>query len=195
MNVVVLFQLHIFELILQASLVNFMLFSNISKILKFSFWKFWRKKLLISCLFALSALSSLKSYKAFRIARCKQSQLLKLWLNFDTKVIFKSTGTGFALHNSSLLTPLSVSPKKTQENSFLSASRQQSITTVLVYIFSSILSSSYANQKNSIIKGWKYRSTELLKAIFSSANNNKKADRLCMKLPSTSSIVTPQGDY
>ena len=91
--VVFLSLLFIFDLIQQASLVNFMLFSNISKILKISFWTFWRKKLRISYLFAMWAIFSWKSYKDFRIAQCRQSRLEKLSLNFDIKFIFRSTGT------------------------------------------------------------------------------------------------------
>ena len=37
-------------------------------------------------------------------------------------------------------------------------------------IFSSILNCSYANQKNSIISGWKYRANGLLKAFFVTKN-------------------------
>ena len=36
------------------------------------------------------------------------------------------------------------------------------------------------------MKGWKYRSRQLLKAIFCHQRNNKRADRLCMKFSSTS---------
>ena len=55
---------------------------------------------------------SLKLYKAFRIAQCKQSRLVKLWLNFDTNLIFKSTVTR---GSSFLLTPLLVSHRKTRK--------------------------------------------------------------------------------
>ena len=56
-------------------------------------------------------------------------------------------------------------------------------------IFSSILNCSHANQKNSIISRWKYKSKGLLKSYFCHQKSNKKADKLCMKFSSTSNIV------
>ena len=70
----------LFELIQQATLVNFTLFLNIFKILKILFWTFWRQ----NCIsLPLWALLSLKPCKAFRIAQCKQLRLVKPCLNFD----------------------------------------------------------------------------------------------------------------
>ena len=51
-----------------------------------------------------------------------------------------------------------------------------------ICIFSSILNCSWANQKNSIIMGWKYRSRELLKTtLFCLWKNNQKGGWLFMK--------------
>ena len=58
-----------------------------------------------------------------------------------------------------------------------------------MFIFSSILNCSYANQKNSIISRWKYRSKGPLKAIFCHQKSNKKANKFGMKFSSTSNIV------
>ena len=69
----------------QDTLVNFMLYLIIFKILKIWFWTFWRKNCIENCNWKLP--------KAFRIAQCKQSRLVKPWLNLDLSFIFKSSGT------------------------------------------------------------------------------------------------------
>ena len=51
LSVVFLSLLLIFELIHQAALVNFMLFSNILKILKISFGTFWKKKISLDLMY------------------------------------------------------------------------------------------------------------------------------------------------
>ena len=56
--------------------------------------------------------------------------------------------------------------------------------TVLVCIFSLMLNFGKANQKNSIMKGLKRRSRELLETIFVTKKKKKKADRLGMKFSS-----------
>ena len=86
----VLSLLLIFELIQQAALVNFMLFLNILKILKFSFWTCWGKN---GISLDLWDLFSWKPCKASRIAQCKQPRLLKPCLNSDLYFISKTSGT------------------------------------------------------------------------------------------------------
>ena len=50
-------------------------------------------------------------------------------------------------------------------------------TTALMCIFSLILNCSYANQKNSIMNGWKFSPKGLLKAILCHQKSNKKAKK------------------
>ena len=74
-------------LIFELTLVNFMLFLNILKILKISVWTFWRKNC-ISLLFF-----SWKRVKAFRAAEWKHPRLVKPSLNSDLNFICKTPGT------------------------------------------------------------------------------------------------------
>ena len=168
----------IFELIHQATLVNFMFFLNIVKILKVSFWTFWRK---ICISLDLWALFLWKLCKAFRIVQCKQLRFLKsfkFWSIFHIQNLWYS----FTRDNSFLQTFTSLSQKNPSTNT----SRHINNITALVCIFSLILNCSLANQKNSIMNGWKCRSKGLLKLFFCHQKSNKKADRLCMKVSSTS---------
>ena len=89
--------------------------------------------------------------------------------------------------NSFLQTP-SQSLTGKQKNPSLRTSRHINNITAYMCTFSSILNCSYANQKYSIISGWKYRSKGLLKAFFHQ-KSNRKTDKLCMKFSSTSSKV------
>ena len=90
MSVLFLSLLLNFDLTQQAALVNFILFLNIFKILKFSFWTFWRK----NCVsLDLLALFSRKPCKAFRIAQYKQRRLVKQCLNSDLYFLSKTPGT------------------------------------------------------------------------------------------------------
>ena len=128
----VLSLLLIFELIQQAALVNFMLFLNILKILKFSFWTCWGKN---GISLDLWDLFSWKPCKAFRIAQCKQPRLLKPCLNsvFHIQNLWYS----FNRDNSFVQTPLqSISGK--QKNPSPSTSRHINNITALISIFSSI---------------------------------------------------------
>ena len=122
----------IFELIQQATPINFMLFLIILKILKISFWKFWRKNCISLDLWALF---SWKPCKAFRIAQYKQSRLVKPCLNYDLCFISKTSGTAFPQ------TPSQFLPWK-QKNPFPSTSRYINNIAALICIFSSILNCS-----------------------------------------------------
>ena len=122
---VVCFSLLLFlELIQQAALVNFMLFSNILKILKISFWTFPRKNWLSLDLWALF---SLKSCKALRIAQCKHPRLEKTCLNSDLYFISKTIGTA--------LTEIIVSYKPLS-----------SLLNICLHLFQSCLYPVYQNQ-------------------------------------------------
>ena len=150
--------LRIFELIHQTTLVNFMFFLNIVKILKVSFWTFWRK---ICISLDLWALFFWKLCKAFRVAQCKQLRFLKsfkFWSIFHIQNLWYS----FTRDNSFLQTLTSLSQKNPSTNT----SRHINNITALVCIFSLILNCSLANQKNSIMNGWKCRSKGLLKLFF-----------------------------
>ena len=85
-----------------------------------------------------------------------------------------------------------LSPTPSPPRLLISPPPQETSTTSLVSIFSSILNRSWADQKNSIIKEWEYWSREFLKAIFFSTKNIKKADRLCMKFSSTPNTSVQQ---
>ena len=87
--------------------------------------------------------------------------MIKFWSKFHFQILWHS----FTRDNRFPLTPSLIFPRKILPPASLDTS-----TTALVCIFSSIL--------NSIMEGWKYRSRELLKAIFchQKKSNNKKAD-------------------
>ena len=86
--------------------------------------------------------------------------MFKVWLIFHIQKLWYSFTRG-----NSFLQTLSQSFTRKKKNSFLSTSRQVNNVIALTWIFSSILNCIKTNQKNSIIKGWKYRSKGLLKAI------------------------------
>ena len=90
MSVLFLSLLLILDLTQQAALVNFILFLNLLKILKFSFWLFWRKNYVSLDFWALF---SRKTCSAFRIAKCKQRRLVKTCLTSDLYFLSKTSGT------------------------------------------------------------------------------------------------------
>ena len=139
-------------------MLNFVFYLNIFKILKISFWK-------------KNCISSL-ALQAFRIVQTVtiSKAMIKFWFKFHIQIIWYS----FTRDNRFLLT-LSQSLPEKQENP--PASLDKSATT-LVYMFYSIL--------NSIMKGRKYSSRPLLKAIIWSPKNDKKADSLCTNFSSIS---------
>ena len=97
--------------------------------------------------------------------------MIKFWSKFHIEIFRYS----FTRDKKFLLTPSHFLPGKQEK---IPLTPLNTLTTALVCIFSSIL--------NSVMEGWKYRSKELLKAIFChQKNNNKKADRLYMKFSST----------
>ena len=150
------------------------------KIFRLAFWILWRK----NCIpLDLRALFSWKPCAAFWIAQCKHRRLVNPCLNSDLYFISKTSGTALleTVVSYKLLPSLSQENKKPLSQHFLTHQQHNS----LMCIFPSILNWK-ANQKNSIMSGWKYRSKGLLKAMFCHQNSNKKADRLWMKFSSTS---------
>ena len=83
--------------------------------------------------------------------------MIKFWSKFHFQILWHS----FTRDNRFPLTPSLIFPRKILPPASLDTS-----TTALVCIFSSIL--------NSVMEGWKYRSRELLKAIFCHQKNPKK---------------------
>ena len=103
MSVVFLSLLLIFELIQQASLVNFMWFSNISKILKSSFWSFWSKKLHISC---VSVSTSQELFKAIFLSAKNNKKADRFCMKLSSTsntVIHKGSTKGLSLQNISCI--------------------------------------------------------------------------------------------
>ena len=121
------------------------------------FWAFWKRNYQSISLWALFRL---KSSKAFRTAQWKQPWLLKARLKIDLNFRFKSCRTVLLETVVSCQLLLQVLQRKTLIPLPLDTS-----TTALMCIFLSILNWSSVNQKNSVIKVWRYRSREFLKAI------------------------------
>ena len=95
--------------------------------------------------------------------------VIKFWSKFQIQILWYS----FTRDNRFVLTP---SQSLLKNRKILPPAPVDTSTTALVRTFSSIL--------NSVMLEWKYKSRELLKAIFLSPKNNKKADRFCMKCSS-----------
>ena len=120
--------------------------------------------------------------------RATASGFGKPCLNSDLYFYIQNLWYSFIRDNSFLQTPSQSLTGK--QNSSLSTSRHINNITALMCIFFSFLSFSCANQNNSIINGWKYRSKWLL-IFFCHQKSNKKADKLCMKFSSASNISSP----
>ena len=138
MSALFLSLLLIFELIQQATLMNFMLFLNILKILKVSFSKFWRENLHIPWLVGSFFLEHCVKLLDNTVETAMISKaMFKFWSIFH----IQNPWCGFTRDNSFLQTPSQLLPGK-QESLSPSTSRHINNITALIGIFSSILNCS-----------------------------------------------------
>ena len=107
--------------------------------------------------------------------------MLKFWSVFHIQTLWHNS----TRDTSFLEAPYQSLPGK-QKNPFPSTSRHINSITTLMCTFSLILNWSSANQKNSTMKRWKYRSKGLLNIIFCHQESNEKADRVSTEFSSSS---------